>query len=230
MKDQYRYDLSALLNQRITFRDQASGKIQQVPISAVANVSFSSTYGAVMRKDRNRMITIWSNVISGYNANEINSVVKPVIILLSVMFSTISVFGELGTFSMDFAVIMTGVGIVSLAEVVVNNAIVLIDYITILKRNRKLEMGLTHEYDLPPKESIECLIEAVKTRLRRILLTAITTILGLIPLVIGLNIDFIGLFSGLILISILEATMPCFGGRFRGRSSSASPLQPSLHC
>ena len=125
---------------------------------------------------------------------------------------------------------MTGVGIVSLAEVVVNNAIVLIDYITILKRNRKLEMGLTHEYDLPPKESIECLIEAVKTRLRRILLTAITTILGLIPLVIGLNIDFIGLFSGLILISILEATMPCFGGRFRGRSSSASPLQPSLHC
>lgn len=105
MKDQYRYDLSALLNQRITFRDQASGKIQQVPISAVANVSFSSTYGAVMRKDRNRMITIWSNVISGYNANEINSVVKPVIILLSVMFSTISVFGELGTFSMDFGTV-----------------------------------------------------------------------------------------------------------------------------
>ncbi|MDD3637283.1 MAG: efflux RND transporter permease subunit [Bacteroidales bacterium] len=249
MKDHYRYDLSALLNQRITFRDQASGKIQQVPISAVAEITLSSTYGAVTRKDRNRMITIWSNVISGYNANEINeqlklimanydlpegyryeftgeqeeqaesmaflmramliavsiillilvgqfnSVVKPVIILASVLFSTIGVFGGLGTFSMDFVVIMTGVGIVSLAGVVVNNAIVLIDYITILKRNRKLEMGLTPEDDLPGKESIECLIEAGKTRLRPVLLTAITTILGLIPLAVGLNIDFIGLFQ-----------------------------------
>lgn len=249
MKDHYRYDLSALLNQRITFRDQASGKIQQVPISAVAEITLSSTYGAVTRKDRNRMITIWSNVISGYNANEINeqlklimanydlpegyryeftgeqeeqaesmaflmramliavsiillilvgqfnSVVKPVIILASVLFSTIGVFGGLGTFSMDFVVIMTGVGIVSLAGVVVNNAIVLIDYITILKRTRKLEMGLTPEDDLPGKESIECLIEAGKTRLRPVLLTAITTILGLIPLAVGLNIDFIGLFQ-----------------------------------
>ncbi|HOI31273.1 MAG: efflux RND transporter permease subunit [Bacteroidales bacterium] len=249
MKDQYRYDLGALLNQRITFRDQASGKIQQVPISAVADVSLSSTYGAVTRKDRNRMITIWSNVISGYNATEINeqlklimadydfpegyryeftgeqeeqddsmaflmramliaisiillilvgqfnSVVKPVIILLSVMFSTIGVFGGLGTFSMDFVVIMTGIGIVSLAGVVVNNAILLIDYITILKRNRKLEMGLKPDDDLPAKESIECLIEAGKTRLRPVMLTAITTILGLIPLAVGLNIDFIGLFQ-----------------------------------
>jgi multidrug efflux pump subunit AcrB len=249
MKDEYRYDLGALLNQRVTFRDQASGKILQVPISAVADISLSSTYGSVTRKDRSRMITIWSNVISGYNANEINeqlklimanydlpegyrykftgeqeeqadsmaflmramliavsiillilvgqfnSVVKPIIILVSVVLSTIGVFGGLGTFRMDFVVIMTGVGIVSLAGVVVNNAIVLIDYITILKRNRKLEMGLSPEDDLPMKESIESLIEAGKTRLRPVLLTAITTILGLIPLAAGLNIDFIGLFQ-----------------------------------
>lgn len=249
MKDEYRYDLGALLNQRITFRDQASGKILQVPISAVADISLSSTYGAVTRKDRNRMITIWSNVISGYNANEINeqlklimadyslpegyryeftgeqeeqaesmaflmramliavsiillilvgqfnSVVKPFIIMASVLFSTIGVFGGLGTFGMDFVVIMTGIGIVSLAGVVVNNAIVLIDYITILKRNRKLAMGLNPEDDLPMAESIECLIEAGNTRLRPVLLTAITTILGLIPLAAGLNIDFIGMFQ-----------------------------------
>jgi len=249
MQDEYRYNLSALLNQRVTFRDQASGKIVQVPISAVADVSLSSTYGAVTRKDRNRMITISSNVITGYNATEINeqikpivanfnfpegyryeftgeqeeqadsmaflvsamliavslillilvgqfnSIVKPIIIMASVLFSTIGVFGGLGTFRMDFVVIMTGVGIVSLAGVVVNNAIVLIDYITILKRQRKLDMGLDPDGDLPYKESVESLIEAGKTRLRPVLLTAITTVLGLVPLAAGLNIDFIGLFQ-----------------------------------
>ena len=249
MQDEYRYNLSSLLNQRVTFRDQASGKIVQVPISAVADVSLSSTYGAVTRKDRNRMITISSNVITGYNATEINdqikplvanfnfpegyryeftgeqeeqaesmaflisamliavsiillilvsqfnSVVKPIIILVSVLFSTIGVFGGLGTFQMDFVVIMTGVGIVSLAGVVVNNAIVLLDYITILKRQRKLDMGLDPDGDLPYKESVESLVEAGKTRLRPVLLTAITTVLGLIPLAAGFNIDFIGLFQ-----------------------------------
>ena len=142
-----------------------------------------------------RAMLIAVSIILLILVGQFNSVVKPVIILASVLFSTIGVFGGLGTFSMDFVVIMTGVGIVSLAGVVVNNAIVLIDYITILKRNRKLEMGLTPEDDLPGKESIECLIEAGKTRLRPVLLTAITTILGLIPLAVGLNIDFIGLFQ-----------------------------------
>jgi multidrug efflux pump subunit AcrB len=56
-------------------------------------------------------------------------------------------------------------------------------------------MGIDLADDLPVKESVECVIEAGKTRLRPVLLTAVTTILGLIPLAIGLNIDFIGLFS-----------------------------------
>lgn len=249
MKDEYRYNVASVLNQRITFRDQASGKIVQVPVSAVADVSLSSTYGSVLRKDRNRVITIWSNVIEGYNATEINdqlkpimadmdfpegynyrftgeqeeqaesmaflvralliavavillilvgqfnSVVKPFIILISVLLSTIGVFGGLATFGMNFVVIMTGVGIVSLAGVVVNNAIVLIDYIGLLKANKKTEMGIDLSDDLPVKESIACVIEAGRTRLRPVLLTAVTTILGLIPLAVGLNIDFEGLFS-----------------------------------
>lgn len=249
MKDEYRYNISTVLNQLITFRDQASGKIVQVPVSAVADISLSSTYGSVLRKDRNRVITVWSNVIEGYNATEINnqlkpiladmdfpesynykftgeqeeqeesmaflmramliavsiillilvgqfnSVVKPVIIMISVILSTIGVFGGLATFGMSFVVIMTGIGIVSLAGVVVNNAIVLIDYIGLLKANKKTEMGIDLADDLPVKESVECVIEAGKTRLRPVLLTAVTTILGLIPLAIGLNIDFIGLFS-----------------------------------
>jgi multidrug efflux pump subunit AcrB len=249
MKDEYRYNVASVLNQRITFRDQASGKIVQVPVSAVADVSLSSTYGSVLRKDRDRVITIWSNVIEGYNATEINnqlkpiladmdfpegynyrftgeqeeqaesmafliralliavavillilvgqfnSVVKPFIILISVLLSTIGVFGGLATFGMNFVVIMTGVGIVSLAGVVVNNAIVLIDYIGLLKANKKTEMGIDLSDDLPVKESIACVIEAGRTRLRPVLLTAVTTILGLIPLAVGLNIDFAGLFS-----------------------------------
>jgi multidrug efflux pump subunit AcrB len=126
---------------------------------------------------------------------QFNSVVKPFIILISVLLSTIGVFGGLATFGMDFVVIMTGVGIVSLAGVVVNNAIVLIDYIGLLKANKKTEMGIDLSDDLPVKESIACVIEAGRTRLRPVLLTAVTTILGLIPLAVGLNIDFEGLFS-----------------------------------
>ncbi len=250
MKDEYRYNIASLMNQIITFRDQASGKIVSIPISAVADVSLSSTYGAVSRIDRNRVITIYSNVLEGYNATEINnklkpilasmdlpegyryaftgeqeeqdasmgflmnamlialalivlilvaqfnSIIKPLIIMTTVMFSTIGVFGGLATFSMDFVVIMTGIGIVSLAGVVVNNGIVLIDYISLLKRNRKIELGIDPDKgDLPEDESLLAVVTAGKTRLRPVLLTAITTVLGLVPLAVGLNIDFIGLFE-----------------------------------
>ncbi len=245
----FRYNLSDLINQRITFRNQSSGKIVQIPISAVADFDFSSTYGAITRKDRNRMITIYSNVIEGYNANEINvelkkimadfempagykyeftgeqeeqaestaflsmamlialslitiilvsqfnSLVKPAIIMFSVLLSTIGVFGGLATFHMDFVVIMTGIGIVSLAGVVVNNAIVLIDYIGLVKLRRKETLGLDPEDDLPMDVAKECIVEAGKTRLRPVLLTAITTVLGLMPLAIGLNIDFLSFFN-----------------------------------
>jgi multidrug efflux pump len=72
---------------------------------------------------------------------QFNSLVKPVIIMASVLFSTIGVFGGIATFRMDFVVVMTGIGIVSLAGVVVNNAIVLIDYIELLKRKKRKELG-----------------------------------------------------------------------------------------
>ncbi len=247
LKEEYRHDLASLMNQRITFRSPSSGKIIQVPISAVASVEYSTTYGSVMRKDLNRVITVWSNVLEGYNATKINnelrilmenftmpegykyeftgeqqeqeesaeflaramliaisimliilvsqfnSVVKPAIILFSVVLSTIGVFGGLGTFKMDFIVIMTGIGIVSLAGVVVNNAIVLIDYINLLKMRKRKELGMEDGADLPIDVSMDCIVEAGKTRLRPVLLTAITTILGLIPLASGLNIDIIGM-------------------------------------
>ena len=251
LKEQSRNNISDLMNQRITFRNQATGKIVQVPISAVADVSYTSTYGAVKRKDLNRMVTLYSNVLKGYNATEINaqikklladyelpqgysfkftgeqeeqaesmafleqamliaisliliilvsqfnSIIKPLIIIIAVVLSTIGVFGGISTFRMDFVVIMTGIGLISLAGIVVNNAIVLIDYTDLLKKRKRQELGLEEDALLPNDISKECIIQAGKTRLRPVLLTAITTILGLLPLATGLNIDFLSLFENL---------------------------------
>ena len=86
---------------------------------------------------------------------------------------------------------MTGIGIVSLAGVVVNNGIVLIDYVGLLKQRKRKEMGLPDGADLPMDIAKECIVEAGKTRLRPVLLTAITTVLGLMPLAVGLNIDIL---------------------------------------
>jgi multidrug efflux pump subunit AcrB len=126
---------------------------------------------------------------------QFNSFIKPLIILASVFFSIIGVFGGLATFKMDFVILMTGIGILSLAGVVVNNAIVLVDYITLLKKRKRAELGLGEEDLLPPDVARDCIEEAGKTRLRPVLLTAVTTILGLMPLAIGLNIDFVTLFT-----------------------------------
>jgi len=230
------------MNQKVSFRDD--GKMIQIPISAVADIKYSTTYGAVNRKDMNRVITLYSNVVEGYNATKINnqlkmllenfdmpegyqfkftgeqeeqkeamgflgramlialalillilvtqfnSLVRPGIIMASVIFSTIGVFGGLATFRMDFIVVMTGIGIISLAGIVVNNAIVLIDYIELLKARKRKELGLEEDAFLPVAEATQCVVQGGKTRLRPVLLTAITTILGLLPLATGMNINF----------------------------------------
>lgn len=251
LREQDRYNAVNLLNQIVTFRSQSSGQIMQVPISAVADISYGSTYESIKRKDLKRMVTISSNVLKNYNATEINSqlkdmmanyempsgytyrftgeqqeqdesmaflgramliavaliiiilvtqfnsVVKPLIIMTSVILSTIGVFGGLSTFRMDFVVIMTGIGLISLAGIVVNNAIVLIDYTDLLKKRKRRELGLSENDILPLNDVIECMVLAGRTRLRPVMLTAITTILGLIPLASGLNIDFKSLFENL---------------------------------
>ena len=113
-----------------------------------------------------------------------NSVVKPVIILTSVFMSTAGVLLGLLVFRMPFGIIMTGVGIISLAGIVVNNAIVLIDYVEILRTRD----GLGRQ---------EALVRGGLVRFRPVILTAVTTALGLIPLAIGLNFDFFGLYTRL---------------------------------
>jgi multidrug efflux pump subunit AcrB len=122
--------------------------------------------------------------------SQFNSAFKPIIIIMTVLFSTIGVFLGLAIFNMDFVIIMTGIGIVSLAGIVVNNAIVLIDYIDLLKSRKREDLGLEENATLDAKSAIECIKEAGQKRLRPVLLTAITTVLGLLPLATGMNINF----------------------------------------
>jgi multidrug efflux pump subunit AcrB len=90
---------------------------------------------------------------------------------------------------------MCGIGIISLAGVVVNNAIVLIDYTNLLGSRKRQEMGIPEDGRLPDEEILHTIMEAGKTRLRPVLLTAITTVLGLVPLALGMNINFFTLLT-----------------------------------
>lgn len=124
---------------------------------------------------------------------QFNSLTAPIIILFSIIFSTIGVFlGYILTGS-DFIIIMTGVGIISLAGIVVNNAIVLLDYIILLRRRKREELNIPDSHQLNKDEVRQAIVQGGKTRLRPVLLTAITTVLGLIPLAIGVNINFVTL-------------------------------------
>ena len=115
--------------------------------------------------------------------------------MASVLFSTIGVFIGLGTFKMDFIIIMTGIGIISLAGVVVNNAIVLIDYTNLVRNRKRKELGIEEGEFLNLSDLKESIRLAGQTRLRPVLLTAITTVLGLVPMALGMNIDYITLFT-----------------------------------
>jgi multidrug efflux pump subunit AcrB len=232
LMDKYRYNKEALVNQKITFRNQSDGKIVQVPISAVAHTETSSTFSAVKRKNLDRVITIASNVLENYNPTEVNDQIRkvlegynlpkgisisftgeqeqqaeemaflskalliavfliflimvgqfnstttPIIISLSVLLSLIGVLLGLIIFRMEFIIMMTMIGIISLAGIVVNNAIVLLDYTNLIMKRKRKEQGL-EEGALTKELIYESIVEGGKTRLRPVLLTAITTILGL---------------------------------------------------
>ena len=126
---------------------------------------------------------------------QFNSLSKPVIILMAVVLSLVGVFLGLIVFQMDFVILMTMMGIISLAGIVVNNAIVLIDYTQILIDRKKEELGYEEDDLLSREDYFKLTVAGGKSRLRPVLLTAITTVLGLIPLAVGLNIDFFGLFT-----------------------------------
>ena len=233
-KDQ-RTNIDKLLNTKLTFMDQSTGTIRQVPLAAVAKVSYLNSYGGINRKNAKRIVTISSNLLTGYNANEIipkiqkalpafeksdmvdikitgeqedqketmsflgiagllalcmimfimitqfNSLSKPLIIVSEVLFSIIGVFLGFIITGMTVSIIMTGMGMIALAGIVVRNGILLVEFTDNLKAQ-----GYSTR---------DAIIEAGKTRITPVVLTATATILGLIPLAIGFNIDFAGLLT-----------------------------------
>lgn len=251
MQEDQRKNESVLFNQSLTFRNQNNGQIVQVPISAVSTTEKTTTYNQVKRKNQKRIMTIYSNVITGYNADEItgqiqsqlqnyklpkgvsysfsgvqeeqgknqsflmyalflalagitiiivlqfNSVSKTIVILFTVILSFSGVFYGYVIANMDFVILMTMMGIISLAGIVVKNGIVLMDFFVLLLDKKVADNGLKSHDDLTLDEIKEVIIESGKSRLRPVLLTALTAVLGLIPLAIGLNFDFFSLVTDL---------------------------------
>ncbi len=126
---------------------------------------------------------------------QFNSISKPTIIMISILLSLIGVFGGMVITGSAFVIMMTMMGIISLAGIVVNNGVVLLDYAQLLIDRKKNDLGLDEGAYLEINDLFEAIVKAGKARLRPVLLTAITTILGLIPLAIGLNINFFSLFA-----------------------------------
>jgi len=234
-EDTQRKDIEQLLNLTIAYTDMNTGILRKIPLSAVAQLDYINSYGQINRLNLKRVITLSSNVLDGYNANEINtqlrtvipefaaksgvdiritgeqedqqetmsfllkammisiflimfilvtqfnSMPKALIIVSEVLFSLIGVFLGYMIFGMTVSIIMTGMGIVALAGIVVRNGILLVEFTDVLKRK-----GI---------KTRQAIIEAGKTRITPVILTATATILGLIPLAIGLNINFQTLLS-----------------------------------
>ena len=246
-----RYSTSALFDQNIIFRDAASGKIKEIPISVIATQKNSSGFSAIKHKDSKRVVTVYSALAPGYTdagaivSNirdemknfaklpsdikidytgqieeqekqmsfllgaffsglgliflilifQFNSVSKPAIIMLAIFLSLIGVFGGIVITGSAFVIMMTMMGIISLAGIVVNNGVVLLDYTQLLIDRKMIAKGMDDNDLLTADNVKESIIEGGRARLRPVLLTAITTILGLIPLAIGFNINFFTLFS-----------------------------------
>ena len=244
-----RYDDNALFNQNIIFRDPANGQIKEIPVTAVIERENSTSFNAIKHRQLNRVVTLYSPVLAGYNANAVvdqvksvlasyelpqgvqfkfsgeieeqeknmsflsnallaalglillllvfqfNSISKPLIILLSIFLSFTGVFLGLMAFQMPFVILMTMMGIIALAGIVVNNGVVLLDYTQLLIDRKSAELNIAPGTLLGKNEATLAIIAGGTARLRPVILTAITTVLGLIPLAIGLNIDFFSLFS-----------------------------------
>jgi multidrug efflux pump len=246
-----REDKSALFDQNITFRDQATGRLKEIPLSAVTSRKNTSSFSAVKHRDGKRVVTVYSALVPGFTdagaivsqiqaemANftqlpdgvsidytgqieeqtkqmnflmgafftglglimfllifQFNSISKPTIIMLAIFLSFIGVFGGILITGASFVIMMTMVGIISLAGIVVNNGVVLLDYTQLLVDRYLADHDLEEVHAIPTKDFQQVIIKAGKARLRPVLLTAITTVLGLIPLAIGFNMDFFSLFT-----------------------------------
>jgi len=232
-----RDNINALINLQITYRDMNSGQLRSIPLATVAKINYSTSYAGIKRLNQKRVITVFSNVISGYSANDIvprikkeaakftkhegtefkltgeqedqnetsafllkamiialgiiffilitqfGSISKIITILSEVIFSTIGVLLGVIIFRMDLVIMMTGLGIVALGGIVVRNGILIVEFCDVM-----MKRGL---------RTREAIIQAGRTRITPVVLTAAATMLGLIPLAVGMNINFVTMFTEL---------------------------------
>ena len=247
--NKFKNDFNSILNQNITFRDQSSGRIKDIPVASIVEEKNIAAFNAIKHIDLQRVVTLYSSILAGSNANQIvntaeialsgfetnegisfkftgeikeqdenqeflssalltaislivlllvfqfNSISKPLIVLLSIVLSFTGVFLGIVIFNLTFSILMTMLGIISLAGIVVNNAVVLIDYTDLLFKRKKIDLNLPKNELIDKSTALELVKIAGKARLKPVLLTAITTIFGLVPLAVGLNIDFFTLLS-----------------------------------
>lgn len=232
-----RNNINALVNLQITYRDMNTGMLRSIPLSTVAKIDYTSSYAGIKRLDQKRIITVYSNVLSGFSANDIvpiinreakkfnlhpgteikltgeqedqaetaafllkamviaigaiffilitqfASVSKSLIILSEVIFSIIGVLLGIIIFDMNIVIMMTGLGVVALGGIVVRNGILIVEFIDAKKAE-----------GMPTRRAI---IEGGKTRMTPVILTATATMLGLVPLAVGMNINFTTMFTEL---------------------------------
>jgi len=239
--DLSRNNITDIMNMRITFMDMNTMMIKSVPISAVANIDYTNTSGAIARKNVKRTIQLQSNVLDPTMSGKVNqelavkiadfkskhkipvdvtikqtgqgqqeaetqqflltalllalgliflilvlqfnSMSKPFIVLTEIFFSIIGVLLGYAFTGMTIATIMLGVGIIGLAGIVIKNGILLIEF--------------TDELRGRGMKTREAAIQAGKIRIIPVLLTALATMLGLLPLAVGFNINFVSLFQHL---------------------------------
>lgn len=235
--EETRKNINNLINVPIIFRDMNTGMLKQIPLSSLATIDYGSSYGGIKRQNLKRIITIYSEVTTGYSPNDIvpqietlaanypfsegievkltgeqedqeesssflglammisigliffilitqfNSFIKAVIILSEVIFSIIGVLLGIAIFNMDVSIIMTGLGIVALGGIVVRNGILIVEFTDVL---------ITRGY-----KTREAIVQAGLTRITPVILTATATILGLIPLALGFNLNFLTTFTEL---------------------------------
>lgn len=231
-----RNNVEKIRNLKITYRDMnMGGMLRSVPLSSFCEIRYENTYGGIKRKNLKRVITVSSNVLDGFNANEVvaqvnkalanyaapdnvtvkmtgqqeeqeetgaflgnamlisilliimilviqfNSIGKPFIILTEIFFSVIGVLLGVAITKMEMSIVMTGIGIIALAGIVVRNGILLVEFADMTRGEG------TRLYD--------AVVDAGRTRMTPVILTATAAILGLIPLAVGLNMDFEKLFT-----------------------------------
>lgn len=247
--NEFKNDFNSILNQNITFRDQSSGRMRDIPVASIVEEKNIASFNAIKHIDLQRVVTLYSSILAGSNANQIvntaeialsgfetkegvsfkftgeikeqdenqeflssalltaislivlllvfqfNSISKPLIVLLSIVLSFTGVFLGIVIFNLTFSILMTMLGIISLAGIVVNNAVVLIDYTDLLFKRKKIDLNLSKDELIDKSSALELVKISGKARLKPVLLTAITTIFGLVPLAVGLNIDFFTLLS-----------------------------------